>query len=66
MSGDANLMKKRVHVSECTDADVLVEDITNRYGAFILPSGYYYKTNISFKNLLNLALNLYLLPAGMK
>lgn len=32
-------MKKRVHVSKCTDADILAEDIANRYGAIILPSG---------------------------
>ena len=34
-----NPMKKRVHVSECTDTDVLAEDITNSYNAFILPRG---------------------------
>lgn len=32
-------MKKRVHISECSDADVLAEDIVNSYGAFVLPSG---------------------------
>lgn len=32
-------MRKRVHISECADTDVLAEDIINRYGAVILPSG---------------------------
>ncbi len=32
-------MKKRVHISECTDADILAEDLTNSQGVLLLSCG---------------------------